>query len=149
MEECYVVFAYDDYRKEVGQQILAVLRSEEAAKSLIAPLVHPSCQGQHQYVNIEGDVFDQEIIPTDYATFYQWLLEYYEYRKEMKHGNLTEEEIKGYYKDPKEYDAPLWLGKEELAKRSKEHTAKMEKIKEDLGLKRWYHRIGISKTRLM
>lgn len=129
MEECYVVFAYDDYRKYVDQQIIAVLRSEQAAKDLIAPLIHSSCQGQHQYVDITGNVFDQEIIPADYETF---------------HDILTH-----YYKDHDEIDKSetlLRLSQEEFNQRKIEHESRMEKARKDLGMKKWHHRIAISRA---
>ena len=130
MEDCYVIFAYDDYRKEVGQQILCVCRTLEEAKSLIAPLIHPACQQQHQYVMIEGDVFDQEIIPSDYESFHEALLEHYD--------TLGQKE---------EHDILLNLTEEEFERRCQEHKVTFKKIRQDLNIKQWYHRIGISKTK--
>ncbi len=127
MQEYFVIFAYDDYNKYVGQQILRVVKSEQLARSLIAPLLHPAFRSEQEYVEIKGDVFDQEMIPGDYYSFYYILLQFHKEGSEEHNilRNLTEEQYNQH---------------------RKEYIERLEKAKKDLGLDKWYHRIAISKV---
>ena len=113
----FVVFVYDDYRKEVDMQILATFKTEQDARQFIAPLLHPAFTSEHEYVSIKGNVFDQEIMPSDYDSFR-------ENSQELSRKSFLEEEVETENK---------------FNIRIRETMAK-------LGMNRWYNRVGISKV---